>query len=281
MRILSIELSVLSLVLIFTSTIAKVMVYAPKQLKQSARAKKGDEEPFKISLANFGVIPYGHSLIGRIYYDTENADGCQQFGDFDFSKDPDDENNPTPIILVDRGNCTFVMKIRNIEHAGGRLGIVMDNTIEDVTNVIMSDDGTGMGITIPSLLIGKSDGDILKEFLEDHGGTHYMKINNQDRKKNRDRGDDLDDEDDEDDDDSDYRRDERREKTDDQKLVEQASLLVTFEMPHPDQRVEYDIWYSSVDNKALDFIVDFEKFDEMLGSKALMTPHFVSWSCAN
>ena len=87
MRILSIQLSLLSLVLVLTSTLAKVIVYAPKELRKSAKSKKRDDDPFKISLANFGVIPYGHSLIGRIYYDIDNADGCQSFGDFDFSKD--------------------------------------------------------------------------------------------------------------------------------------------------------------------------------------------------
>jgi hypothetical protein len=255
--------------LLLVLSTARVIVYSPKELKEDAE-RLTSKDGFNVSLANFGVIPYGHSLIGRIYYDPENADGCQSFGEFDYSNDPDDSEHPTPIILADRGGCTFVKKVRNIEHAGGRLGIVMDNQNEDVTTVIMSDDGTGMGISIPSLLIGKSDGQVLKDFLEKYGGTQYMKKNTtvvdpeeDDPLGGGDRN----------------LKEKKKEKTKDQEMIEQAALLVTFEMPHPDQRVEYDIWYSSIDDRAIDFITEFRKYDEMLGDKVLMTPHFVSWKC--
>lgn len=273
MRILSINLILVSLLSLISISIAKVIVYSPKELKDAVVRKKGNTDGFNVSLANFGVIPYGHSIIGRIYFDPENADGCEPFGEFDYSKDPDDNEHPTPIILVERGNCTFVKKVRNIQHAGGRLGIVMDNKVEDITSVIMSDDGTGMGIMIPSLLIGRGDGQILKTFLEDHGGTHYFKKKTNDTKEEG-----IEDED-EDDKKSKKSKKKKEEKSRDQELVEQAALLVSFEMPHPDQRVEYDIWYSSIDDRALDFITDFQKYDEKLGDLALMTPHFVSWKC--
>jgi hypothetical protein len=50
-------------------------------------------------------------------------------------------------------------------------------------------------------------------------------------------------------------------------------------MDHPDNRVEYDIWYTSFDDRARDFIRDFFEFDKKLGKKVKMTPHFVSWPC--
>ena len=57
-------------------------------------------------------------------------------------------------------------KVRNIEKAGGSLAVIIDDTSnEDVSKVIMSDDGTGTGIRIPAMLIGKKEGQILKEFL--------------------------------------------------------------------------------------------------------------------
>ena len=37
-------------------------------------------------------------------------------------------------------------KVRNIEHAGGRLAIIVDTQTEDIENVIMVDDGNGNGI---------------------------------------------------------------------------------------------------------------------------------------
>lgn len=64
----------------------------------------------------------------------------------------------TPIFLVERGDCTFVTKVRNIQKAGGSLAVIIDDLNEDVDNVIMSDDGTGTGIRIPAMIIGRKDG---------------------------------------------------------------------------------------------------------------------------
>ena len=77
-----------------------------------------------------------------------------------------EETFPTKILLVDRGECTFVTKVRNAERAGASLVVVIDNVFENVTNVIMGDDGTGTGIRIPSMLIGKKDGEILRNFAK-------------------------------------------------------------------------------------------------------------------
>ena len=49
--------------------------------------------------------------------------------------------------------------------------VVIDNKVENVTNVIMGDDGTGVGIRIPSMLIGKGDGEKLKEYASAEGAT--------------------------------------------------------------------------------------------------------------
>ena len=53
-----------------------------------------------------------------------------------------------------------------MENIGIAVGIVVDNTAETVENVLMSDDGTGGGIRIPSMLIGQTDGDKLIEWLK-------------------------------------------------------------------------------------------------------------------
>lgn len=76
------------------------------------------------------------------------------------------ETFPTKIIMAKRGGCSFVDKVRNAERAGASLLVVVDSRVENVTNVIMGDDGTGTGIRIPSMLIGKSDGDMLIEFAK-------------------------------------------------------------------------------------------------------------------
>jgi hypothetical protein len=45
-----------------------------------------------------------------------------------------------------------------MENVGAALGIIIDNTEESVDQIILSDDGTGGGISIPSMLISKKDG---------------------------------------------------------------------------------------------------------------------------
>lgn len=68
--------------------------------------------------------------------------------------------------MVDRGECSFVTKVRNIEKAGGSLAVIIDDSgVSNIREVIMSDDGTGAGIRIPSMIISKQDGEILKTFL--------------------------------------------------------------------------------------------------------------------
>ena len=128
-----------------------------------------------------------------------------------------------------RGECSFVTKVRNIEHAGGRLALVIDKNDENVKNVIMVDDGNGNGIRIPSMLISKKHGDVLVKYLKEPGNL--------------------------------------------------IALCATFEMESPDNRVEYDFWYTSSDDLALDFLRDFKERHLELGSNVKMTPHFAFWTC--
>lgn len=72
----------------------------------------------------------------------------------------------TPFMVAARGDCSFVTKVRNMEKIGVAVGIVIDNSEEDIRSIVMSDDGTGAGIRIPSMLISKEDGDKLLDFLK-------------------------------------------------------------------------------------------------------------------
>jgi len=37
------------------------------------------EGQIETSIANFGLIPYGHSIVGRLYFDKSNQYGCDKF----------------------------------------------------------------------------------------------------------------------------------------------------------------------------------------------------------
>lgn len=97
-------------------------------------------------------------------------------------------------MLVDRGDCTFVKKVHNVEKMGGQLAIVVDSNAQWSGKVIMTDDGKGTEIHIPSYLISKAEGDLIKKTLAE--GRH---------------------------------------------VVVKASLEIT----HPDNRVEYELWYTT------------------------------------
>jgi hypothetical protein len=49
---------------------------------------------------------------------------------------------------------------------GGALAIIIDPMEEDISEIILSDDGTGAGIMIPAIMINKYDGKILIEYLK-------------------------------------------------------------------------------------------------------------------
>lgn len=141
-----------------------IIVRSPLEVSQ-----KFTNSTIKTSYATFGHNPYGYIITGRVYYDPVNID--QELAcDYDKIKDMIPEKDKTtsidnsPIIMVDRGSCHFTVKARNIQKAGGKIAVVINNNDNDIKNIVMSDDGTGDDITIPLVLISKTDGKILKDY---------------------------------------------------------------------------------------------------------------------
>ena len=67
--------------------------------------------------------------------------------------------------MVDRGNCHFVRKVMNIQKFGGIMAIVVD--MHHTVSTTMADDGAGNSVKIPSFLIGKRDGNKIKESIHE------------------------------------------------------------------------------------------------------------------
>lgn len=175
----------------------------------------------------------------------------------------------------------------------------------------MNDDGKGAGIRIPSMLISKREGDRLKEYIlqeqkkikarDEKEASRRGNEEDEDEEVNEDEDEDLDqDEEDEDandtgsskknkkSDDKDKKRSKDKKKTRKEKTAEEKKkeyyegtlkMLATFNMTAPDNHVEYDIWMSSSNDKALDFIEDFAKYNERFADEVSMTPHYNFWSC--
>ena len=112
------------------------------------------------------------------------------------------------------------------------MAIIVDPVQEDISQVILSDDGTGAGIRIPSMLISKSSGDKLKNYLA-----------------NKD---------------------------------PQTSLRAEFLMElAEDNIVKANLWYSSSDDRALDFVKNMAEYIEPIIRSVDFKPKFVTWSCPN
>ena len=47
--------------------------------------------------------------------------------------------------------------------------MIIDTSTDDVSNVVLSDDGTGVGINIPAMVVGKKDGDALIDCFNECG----------------------------------------------------------------------------------------------------------------
>ena len=75
----------------------------------------------------------------------------------------------SPIIMVEKGGCSYVTKVLNIEEARGHAAIIIDDKNGgDVEEKNMPDDGRGNEVSIPSVLISYEDGEKLKKFYTDN-----------------------------------------------------------------------------------------------------------------
>jgi hypothetical protein len=105
--------------------------------------------------------------MGRLYYDSNDKEkdyACKPLTGITLTPEPSVDRYP--IIMVDRGSCSFVTKTRNVQNVGGHLALIVDSNDESIDNIIMADDGTGSDINIPAILITKRDGDKIKNFFK-------------------------------------------------------------------------------------------------------------------
>jgi len=156
------------------------------------------------------------------------------------SKDNDGNMLPWPspyILMVDRGGCTFVQKVRNAQRSGAAGVIIADNTCLcaagdachsdpgtdcETREPIMADDGSGADISIPSFLMFKEDADPIKA---EAMANHPIRVE------------------------------------------------MAWSLPSPDDRVEYDFWSTPTDLVSKDFQKQFKDAAQALGDRAYFTPH--------
>ena len=85
-----------------------------------------------------------------------------------------------PIVLTERGGCSFVTKSRNIQRAGGQIALII-NHMQDYQNIhSVSDDGTGEDISLTTILIPEEEGEIIKSHIKKNPSQDLiLEINHQ------------------------------------------------------------------------------------------------------
>ncbi|PRQ22614.1 putative PA domain, thioredoxin-like protein [Rosa chinensis] len=124
---------------------------------------------YECAIGDFGVPQYGGTLVGTVFYPKANRKACRSFGDFGISFKSMPGGLPT-VILADRGDCYFKLKVWNAQSGGAAAILVADDKIEPL--ITMDDTPEDLpdylqNITIPEALISKSLGDSIKKALSD------------------------------------------------------------------------------------------------------------------
>ena len=78
------------------------------------------------SIANYGVINYGKTIMGTVYY-ASPANACNAL-----TYEPYNNTNKKSIFVVERGDCTFVTKSLHAQQKGAQLLIIINDEPGDV-----------------------------------------------------------------------------------------------------------------------------------------------------
>ncbi len=120
-----------------------------------------------LTLANYGYVPYGKSLIGNLHL-ASPRNACTPLAPFMIRSNHTD---PSPIVVIERGDCHFVTKSHYAQLMGAKMALIIDDRDENENYVLMVDDGFGHEINIPTIMVSKSDGQKLMEYLNNTDGS--------------------------------------------------------------------------------------------------------------
>lgn len=213
---------------------------------------KDSEIPYRIG--KFGDIPFGKTVLAMIFIEEQN-DGSNYWCNYDTTKAPIELTTYAsiykeylPMILVDQGQCSYSRKALNVQLRGGLSMLIVDDDNDldnnDKYNVL---DLRGNSIQIPSLIIPRNYGDIIKNYIR------AQKIKRESQKGS---------------------------------MPEPIIISVRFSAYNPDGTVEMDLFMSSDDVNAIHFFKEFENYKDLLGEKLKFVPvykyhNFPSYTASN
>lgn len=153
-------------VCLISAVAATLKVQSNDRLFDRLKSKGGDFEVLNHSLAHFGVVPYGATIMGFVHFDPKNEDGCKKG-----KLEPFNSDDLMPILIVRRGNCEFIDKARNAYMMGAAMLLIADDLDEDVTTIKPVAHHDGSRSKIPTIVIGKADGSAIIDILLDSDKT--------------------------------------------------------------------------------------------------------------
>jgi len=165
----------LCLLSFLTQAHGQLRIMTPDSLKDQFKSTRGKIQG---STATFGAPFYGDRVLGRVVW-GDSKKGNQHCADDDYDI-PDQRivaaevqgeaseysSRLINIVMVRRGKCSFVTKVRVAAKKGAHAVIIVDAkdsklTTADLQKIIVADDGYGATIHVPSVLISKEDGERL------------------------------------------------------------------------------------------------------------------------
>lgn len=185
-------------------------------------------------LGNFGKIPYGKTLLGKIYY-IPQKDGSNYWCRSEILNENihlhiSDSNEYVPIYFVDHStDCSYAHKAVNVQNMNGKVMIIASdsNIIEEEYNV----DDIIEKPSIPTIIIAKDFADIIREY------TKYS-MNNKDYE--------------------------------DKNII----LNMKFSGAKESGKVELELFFRSDDTKVLNFFQDFSYYKKLFGDKLIIKPYY-------
>ena len=198
-----------------------------------------DEVPYRIG--KFGDIPFGKTVSAMIFIEPQ-YDGSNYWCNYDFTKSPLELKKYSsiykeylPMILVDQGQCSYSKKALNVQLRGGSAMLIVDddNNLDnnDKYNIL---DLRGNSIKIPSIIIPRNYGDVLKNYIQEQN------LKKQEKGK-------------------DY-------------VFEPIIISIKFSGYNEDGTVEMNLFLSSDNVNAVYFFDEFERYKDALGNKLKFKP---------
>lgn len=83
------------------------------------------DSTIRANYANFGYVPYGQTIMGKLHYSDELKYACEEYDEVENKLARTDDISP--FMIARRGECSFVQKVRNMENLGVAVSIIIDN----------------------------------------------------------------------------------------------------------------------------------------------------------